>query len=141
MGHALRVLMVGGTAAEAIADELRSGGYEPVCETVTDGARLRMAIGGKWDIAIADFHSGCGALETLRIVQEAGVDLPVIVVSGKIKDADVLAVLKAGAADHMTRGNLMRLKLPWSGNCGRPKCAATATRSRNNFARRKKWKL
>src|SRR5262249_55355089 len=32
-----------------------------------------------------------------------------IVVSGKIRDADVLAVLKAGAADHMTRSNLMRL--------------------------------
>jgi signal transduction histidine kinase/ActR/RegA family two-component response regulator len=30
-------------------------------------------------------------------------------VVGKAKDADVLAVLKAGAADHMTRTNLMRL--------------------------------
>ena len=32
-----------------------------------------------------------------------------IVVSGKIKDSDVLSALKAGAADHMTRSNLMRL--------------------------------
>ena len=42
-------------------------------------------------------------------MQEAGIDLPLIVVSGKAKDAEVLAALKAGAADHMARGNLMRL--------------------------------
>jgi two-component system, cell cycle sensor histidine kinase and response regulator CckA len=36
-------------------------------------------------------------------------DLPLIVVSGKLKDSEVLSALKAGAADHMTRSNLMRL--------------------------------
>jgi signal transduction histidine kinase/ActR/RegA family two-component response regulator len=76
---------------------------------VTDCADLHATIREAWDIAIADFQSQCTALEALRIVQQAGIDLPLIVVSGRIKDADVLAVLKAGAADHMTRGNLMRL--------------------------------
>ena len=63
------------------------------------------------DIAISDFAvaHGFGALEALRVIQEKGLDLPLIVVSGKIRDADVLAVLKAGAADHLTRSNLMRL--------------------------------
>jgi hypothetical protein len=46
-------------------------------------------------------------LEALAIVRESGTDAPVIVISGDIED--VLALLKAGAADHMTRGNLMRL--------------------------------
>ena len=59
----------------------------------------------KYDLAIADFTAGCGALEALRGIQEAGIDLPLIVVSGKAKDSDVITVLKAGAADHMTRGN------------------------------------
>ncbi len=54
---------------------------------------------------LADF----GALQALRTIQEKAIDLPVIVVSGKIKDSDVLSALKAGAADHMTRSNLMRL--------------------------------
>ena len=50
-----------------------------------------------------------GALQALRIIQEKAVDLPLIVVSGNIRDSDVLSALKAGAADHLTRGNLMRL--------------------------------
>ena len=109
MGQLLRVLLIGETGADAIRAELRGGGYDPFCRTVADCSQLRTAISEAWDIAIADFQSRCGAIDALRIVQEAGVDLPLIVVSGKAKDADVLAVLKAGAADHMARGNLMRL--------------------------------
>lgn len=109
MGQILRVLAIGDAGSEAIAAELRRGGYEPVCRSVSDAAALRDALNEPWDIAIADFHSGCGALEALRIVQESGVDLPLIVISGKAKDSDVITVLKAGAADHMTRSNLMRL--------------------------------
>ncbi len=109
MGQPLRVLLIGETGADAIRAELRGGGYDPSCRTVADCSQLRTAIGEAWDIAIADFQSRCGAIDALRIVQEAGIDLPLIVVSGKAKDSDILAVLKAGAADHMARGNLMRL--------------------------------
>ena len=109
MGQPLRVLLIGEAGADAIRAELRGGGYDPLCRTVTDCSQLRAVIGETWDIAIADFQSRCGAIDALRIVQEAGIDLPLIVVSGKAKDAEILAVLKAGAADHMARGNLMRL--------------------------------
>ena len=50
-----------------------------------------------------------GALEALRVIQANVIDLPLIVVSGRIQQADILAALKAGAADHLTRSNLMRL--------------------------------
>ncbi len=109
MGHALRVLLIGGAGADAVIAELRDGGYDPTCRTVTDCDGLREAIAETWDIAIADFQGPCGALEALAAIQQAGIDLPLIVVTGKVKDVDVLAVLKAGAADHVTRGNLMRL--------------------------------
>lgn len=109
MGQGLRALVVGGVNAEAIAAELRDGGFEPVIHSVTDMQALDGALHEDWDIAIADFQSGCGASEALRAVQERGIDLPVIVVTAKAKDAEVLAILKAGAADHLTRGKLMRL--------------------------------
>src|SRR5205807_1897000 len=71
---------------------------------------LESALAGEWDIAISDFAVGeFGALHALAIIQDRNIDLPLIVVSGKIKDSEVLAALKAGAADHMTRSNLMRL--------------------------------
>jgi two-component system cell cycle sensor histidine kinase/response regulator CckA len=110
MSLPLRVLFIGESGADAVAAELRVGGYDPTFEAVATGSQLRDALRAPWDIAISDFHTaGCGALEALKIIQESGIDLPLIVVSGKIKEADVLAVLKAGAADHLTRVNLMRL--------------------------------
>src|SRR5581483_10130366 len=79
-------------------------------EPVADEAQLHAALAEKWDIAISDFTVGdFGALAALKIIQERGVDLPLIVVSGKMTNADVIAALKAGAADHLPRRNLMRL--------------------------------
>jgi signal transduction histidine kinase len=110
MSHALRVLFIGENGADAVAAELRRGGYEPSFELVRSQEELQLGLDSHWDIAISDFSVGdFGALAALRVIQEKGVDIPLIVVSGKIKDSDVLSALKAGAADHLTRGNLMRL--------------------------------
>src|SRR5262249_11255209 len=110
MGQPLRVLFIGDTGADAVASKLREGGYEPAFQQVLTGEQLQAALGGSWDIAISDFAvGGIGALAALCAIQESGIDLPLIVVSGKTRAADVLAALAAGAADHLTRHNLMRL--------------------------------
>ena len=110
MSHPLRILFIGEGGADSEAVELRRGGYDPIFEYAPTKERLEAALAGDWDIAISDFRVGdFGALEALRIIQETGIDLPLIVVSGNIQEADILAVLKAGAADHLTRGNLMRI--------------------------------
>ena len=110
MAHPLRVLFIGETGAEAVAAELREAGYEPSFEPVLTEERLQAALADSWDIAISDFTVGdFGALAALKIIQDRGIDLPLIVVSGKIRDCDALSALKAGAADHLTRRNLMRL--------------------------------
>ncbi len=110
MGRPLRVLYIGESGADEIVAELERGGFEPSVETLGTAERLDHALAAAWDIAIADFiPEECGALAALRVIRERNLDLPLIVVSGKVKDADVLAVLKEGAADHLTRGNVMRL--------------------------------
>src|SRR5689334_23045904 len=110
MPQPLRVLFIGDSGADAVAAELRASGYEPSFECITKEDELRAALAEKWDIAISDFSVGdFGALAALHAIQERGIDLPLIVVSGRIKDADALAALKAGAADHLTRGKLTRL--------------------------------
>src|SRR5436305_7986690 len=110
MAQPLRVLFIGESGAEAISAELEQAGYEPSFERILTESQLQMALAESWDIAISDFSVGdFGALAALRIVQDRGIDLPLIVVSGKIRDADALSALKAGAADHLTRRNLMRL--------------------------------
>ncbi len=110
MSQPIRVLFIGEAGAEAVGAELERGGYQPLFERVTTPPQLEAALSGSWDIAISDFAlADFSALEALRIIQDHVIDLPLIVVSGKIKDSDVLSALKAGAADHMTRSNLMRL--------------------------------
>src|SRR5437764_7243997 len=110
MAHPLRVLLIGEPGAEAVGAELRQAEFEPFFGCIGTEEQLQAALAENWDIAISDFTVGdFGALAALKIIHERGIDLPLIVVSGKIRDADVLAVLKAGAADHLTRTNLMRL--------------------------------
>jgi two-component system, cell cycle sensor histidine kinase and response regulator CckA len=110
MTQPIRVLFIGETGADAVAAELQQGGYEPSFQQVLTAEQLQAALAENWDIAISDFAVGdVGALLALRTIQDQGIDLPLIVVSGRVKDADAVTVLKAGAADHMTRRNLMRL--------------------------------
>ena len=118
MAEPLRVLYIADVGADAVAAELREGGYEPSFDRITSEEQLESVLAegygpgtqAPYDIAISDFAAGnTGAMAALRKIQEKGIDLPLIVVSGKYKDSDVLEVLKAGAADHLTRRNLMRL--------------------------------
>jgi signal transduction histidine kinase len=110
MSDPLRILFIGETGAESIAAELRRGGYDPTFERATTREALNAALGTGCDIAISDFAvGGFGVLEALRMILDRGIDLPLIVVSGEAAEADILAALKAGAADHLRRGALMRL--------------------------------
>ena len=104
------MLYIGGDGFAPIAEELRKGGFEPAFERVTAAQQLLEALGQEWDIAISDFAIGdFGALQALHIIQDKALDLPLIVVSGSIRNEDVLTILKAGAADHLVRSTLMRL--------------------------------
>src|SRR5262245_53817563 len=107
MAHPLKVIFVGDSGADAIVAELQRGGYAPELTRAASSDQLRAALAATPDIAISDFVSstGFGALEALRQIQDSGIDLPLIVVSGKIRDSDALSALKAGAADHLTRNN------------------------------------
>jgi two-component system, cell cycle sensor histidine kinase and response regulator CckA len=110
MGKPVRVLFIGKSGAKTVADELSRGGYDSVYEYVTGAEQLQQALSDNWDLAIADFGvEEFGALEALAIIHERRVDLPLIAVTRRIRAGDVVALLKAGAADHITRGNLMRL--------------------------------
>ena len=110
MPEPLRVLYIGEAGAAAVRAELSRGGYSPTFEHVFGETQLLTALATRFDIAISDFTVGdFGALAALRLIQERGIDLPLIVVSSKTGESGVQAALKAGAADHLTSRNLMRL--------------------------------
>jgi len=113
MSRPLRVLIIEDSENDAILllRELRRSGYAPVHERVDTAAAMRDALENKkWDIIISDFvMPQFSGLEALKLTQEAGLDLPFIVVSGKIGEDTAVAAMKAGAHDYIMKDNLARL--------------------------------
>jgi signal transduction histidine kinase len=110
MGQALKVVCIGDAGSDALVSELRRGGFSPEITVVGDAVQLSDALMAGPDVVISDAKAGeFGALQALRQIQDLRLDLPLIVVSGRMRDGEVLTVLKAGAADYLTRSNLMRL--------------------------------
>ena len=63
-----------------------------------------------WDIVVAeDTLPHFSGLAALRLVQEVGLDLPVIIVSDRAGEEKTVEAMRAGAQDYITRGNLARL--------------------------------
>ncbi len=112
-GRPLRVLSVEDSAddTELILLELRRGGFAPSCERVATPEEMREALRrSPWDIILADFKmprfSGPEALELLKA---EGLDLPFIIVSGRVGEDVAVQSMKAGAQDFFRKDNLTRL--------------------------------
>ena len=108
----LRVLLVEDCAADAtlVLGELRRCGYMPESQRVDTEPVFRAALAQAWDCILSDYElpsfSGSAAL---RVLQESGLDLPFIVVSGAIGEDTAVAAMKAGAHDYIMKDNLTRL--------------------------------
>jgi PAS domain S-box-containing protein len=113
MGKPLRLLIIEDVEDHAllIVRELQKGGFEPNFERVESLQELRDALAGRsWDAVISDFNlPGFDGLDVLRVMQEMGVDLPFLLVSGAIGEEKAAEVMKAGAHDYIRKGNYARL--------------------------------
>ncbi|MBX3027842.1 response regulator [bacterium] len=109
----LRVLLVEDSPDDAalVLAHLRRGGYAPVSQRVETAEALRAALAeGAWDCVLSDYElPRFSGLEALRVLQECGLDLPFIVVSGAIGEDTAVAVMKAGAHDYVMKGAPARL--------------------------------
>jgi signal transduction histidine kinase len=111
--RALRVLIVEDSdddVALAVA-ELRRGGYDVTWQRVDTGEGLEVQLAADtWDLVISD-HSlpQFSAPDALQMVRERAGDLPFIIVSGSIGEAQAVAAMRAGANDYLVKGQLARL--------------------------------
>ena len=108
----LRVLIVSDREGDALQliDALRQSDYVPSWERVANPTDLRELLAQRWDLILAtDENARLGMLAALEIVREAGAEVPLVAISGKVPEESVLEVLKAGAADYITRDHLSRL--------------------------------
>jgi len=113
MGTPVRVLIVDDAEPDSrrIVEELRRGGYDPDFARVETATAFIDALGqGAWDIVVTDLGlPAVSALEVLDMLRERELDVPVIVMSGKVGEDELVAVMKAGAQDCLMKGSLGRL--------------------------------
>ena len=114
MGTPLRVLLVEDSENDALLllRELKRGGYEPLSRRVDTAWEMGEALEEQaWDLVISDHSmpafSSLGALDLLR--GKGFVDLPFIIVSGRIGEDAAVSAMKAGAHDYIMKDNLARL--------------------------------
>lgn len=113
MSRPLRVLLIEDSEYDAalLLPVLREGGYAPTCERVETAAAMIAALERHtWDVVIADYvlprFSGPAAL---KVLQERGLDLPFIIISGHVDEDTAVASMKAGAHDYVMKDRLARL--------------------------------
>ncbi len=113
MANPLNILIVEDSEDDLflLLHELRKGGYAPDYVSVCTADTMRSALTERqWDVITSDYNMpGFNALAALKLLQESGLDLPFIVVSGKIGEDQAVAAMKAGAHDYVMKQNLSRL--------------------------------
>lgn len=109
----LRVLLIEDNTDDALllVRLLRNAGYALVQERIETEAELRRAIErAEWDLILCDYSlPGFNATHALRVVQDMGHDIPVILVTGTLSEVEAVALAKLGAHDYIIKGHYERL--------------------------------
>ena len=115
MNGSLRLLIVEDSEDDALLIErlLAKSGYQLHCRRIDSAVALTQALAeSEWDLVISDFvMPHFSGYEALAMVKGSGLDIPFIVVSGKIGEETAVEAIKKGANDYILKGQLARLPL------------------------------
>ena len=96
--------------AALVLHELRRAGFEPQAERVETEEEFLARLDPSPDVILADFTlPGWSGPDALRVVQERGLDVPFLFVSGTIGEDQAVAAMRQGAADYLLKDRLTRL--------------------------------
>ncbi|MCC6231748.1 MAG: SpoIIE family protein phosphatase [Verrucomicrobiales bacterium] len=97
--------------ARVMIQALRTAGYDVQWRRVETAAGMEEALRDQaWDVVLADYNMPeFNAPQALRILQQAALDVPFIIVSGGIGEDVAVSAMKAGAHDYVMKGNPARL--------------------------------
>jgi PAS domain S-box-containing protein len=98
--------------AELIVRTLERSGFDVRATLVQHPGAMRDALTRQsFDIVISDYQlPQFDAPGALRVLQESGLDIPFIVVSGTIGEDVAVLMMRAGAHDYILKDNLTRLQ-------------------------------
>jgi PAS domain S-box-containing protein len=113
MSNKLHVLLAEDSEDDAvlIKRELKKNGFDPIIERVETSQSMSKALKDKkWDVIISDYvMPSFSGIDALKLCKKKNIDLPFIVVSGKIGEDTAVESMKAGATDYIMKSNLGRL--------------------------------
>jgi PAS domain S-box-containing protein len=113
MSKALYVLIVEDSESDAamVVRLLRKAGYDVHDQRVESADQMQAALEKQaWDVVIADYSlPQFDAPAALALLQQSGLDIPFIVVSGTIGEETAVTMMKAGAHDYLMKNKLTRL--------------------------------
>jgi signal transduction histidine kinase len=97
--------------SELVLRELRRGGFEVTCDVVQTADQFRQKLQTTTpDVVLADYNLGSWrGMEALEILRSAGLDIPLILVSGAMGDVTAVECIKLGATDYVLKDSLTRL--------------------------------
>jgi signal transduction histidine kinase len=110
--NALRVLIVEDrpSDAELLVHTLRRAGFEPEWTRVETQAEYLAHLDPIIDIILADYNlPQFSGLEALRLLQERGLSIPFIVITGTAGEEAAVSALHLGADDYLLKDRLARL--------------------------------
>jgi starch phosphorylase len=108
----LRALLVEDSSADAelVAHELRQSGFNLTWERADTESDYLTRLEKSPEIILADYSlPQFSGLRALELLQQRGLGIPFIVVSGTIGEEAAAAVVKQGAADYVLKSRLSRL--------------------------------
>jgi PAS domain S-box-containing protein len=109
----LHVLIVEDSEDDAVLMErqLQLAGFQVASERVQTREEMVEALAADtWDVVLCDYRlPQFDGPSALKVVQEAGIDLPFIIVSGAVGEEIAAAAMRAGAHDFVSKNNLARL--------------------------------
>ena len=114
MSKSLHILIVDDSQddAESLVKELEQNGYPTVYQRVNNQVGMETALNSEiaWDIVLAEYYlNQFDAVAALQLLKEYQIDLPFIIVSGKIGEDTAVEAMKAGVNDYIFKGKLARL--------------------------------
>ncbi len=114
MSRLLRVLLVEDNPADAelILRELRHAGFDPQWERVDTEQEYLAQLHPELDVVLSDYSMPqFSGQRALRLLQDSGMDLPFIIISGTIGEDLAVEAMRQGASDYLLKDRMARLGL------------------------------
>ncbi len=112
-GEKLKVLLIEDDPVdkELILRALRNGGFDPEADTADDREKFVACIEkNSYHVILADYSlPSWRGTDALELLQQRGLDVPFVLVTGSLGDEKAVDCIKQGTADYILKDHLARL--------------------------------